>query len=159
MSIEIRRAGFSDISDMSEVVDSAWRKNYRDIFSDEVIERYTGKHRRDSFIGLITNGTDIRVLSVDGRITALCAFRALENEHGCAEIMLMYVHSDRQRQGLGGRLLSHILSELREAGYTRAVLDTAEKNEGARRFYEKQGFTPQKQYTNGISYVTYGKKL
>lgn len=159
MDIEIRRADFSDIEEMSVIVDSAWRVNYRDIFPDDVIDRYTGKHRRESFARLINSGTDIRILTVDGRITALCAFQPLENERGLAEIILMYVDPNEQRRGYGEMLLSNMLKTLRGGGYSFVTLDTAEKNEGARRFYEKRGFVLKNQYENGISYVTYGKKL
>ncbi len=152
---EIRPAAFSDIEGMSVVVDSAWRENYRGIFTPEIIEKFTGQHRRDSFKRLLERGVDIRVLTVDGEIAALCAFQQSDSLPDCAEIILLYVHPKHQRQGYGGRLLSYVLEKLRQGGFTSAVLDTAEKNEGARRFYEKQGFTLQKQYENGISYVTY----
>ncbi len=159
MDIEIRPAAFSDIEGMSIVVDSAWRENYRDIFTAEIIDKFTGRHRRESFTTLLERGEDILVLTMDGEIAAVCAFQRTDVLPDCAEIILMYVHPKHQRQGYGERLLSYVLDELRRSGYLRAVLDTAEKNEGARRFYEKLGFTMQKQYENGISYVTYMIKL
>ncbi len=155
MDIEIRPAAFSDIEGMSVVVDSAWRENYRDIFTADIIDKFTGRHRRESFKSLLDHGVDILVLTADGEVAALCAFQRSDALPDCAEIILMYVHPNYQRKGLGWRLLSHVLNELRRGGYLCAVLDTAEKNEGARRFYEKFGFTLQKQYENGISYVTY----
>lgn len=155
MDINIRPAALSDIEGMSIVVDSAWRENYRDIFTPEIIDKFTGQHRRESFKKLLERGVDILVLTVNGEVAALCSFQRTDALPDCAEIILMYVHPKYQRQGIGGRLLSHVLNELLRGGYARAVLDTAEKNEGARRFYEKIGFTLQKQYENGISYVTY----
>ncbi len=159
MRIDIRPAVLTDIEGMSVVVDSAWRENYRGIFTPEIIDKLTGQHRRDSFKRLLERGVDIRVLTLDGEIAALCAFQRSGALPDCAEIILMYVHPNHQRQGYGGRLLSYVLEELRRDGFTSAVLDTAEKNESARRFYEKQGFTLQKQYENGISYVTYMVEL
>ncbi len=159
MNVEIRPAAFSDIEGMSIVVDSAWRENYRDIFTAEIIDKFTGRHRRESFTTLLERGEDILVLTMDGEIAAVCAFQRTDVLPDCAEIILMYVHPKHQRQGYGERLLSYVLDELRRSGYLRAVLDTAEKNEGARRFYEKFGFILQKQYENGISYVTYMIKL
>lgn len=155
MNVEIRPAAFSDIEGMSIVVDSAWRENYRDIFTADIIEKFTGLHRRESFKGLLERGVDILVLTVDGEVAAVCSFQRTDALPDCAEIILMYVHPKYQLKGLGGRLLSHVLNGLRRGGFVRAVLDTAEKNEGARRFYEKLGFTLQKQYENGISYITY----
>lgn len=155
MNIEIRHAELSDVESMSVVVDSAWRENYREIFPDEVIAKYTGEHRRESFIVLLSRGVDIFVLTADGEVAALCAFQQTVALPDCAEIMLMYVHPDYQRKGLGGRLLNFTLNELRFMGFVRAVLDTAEKNEGARRFYEKFGFTEQKSFEDLVTYVTY----
>lgn len=159
MNIEIRRAKHSDIEGMSVVVDSAWRENYRDIFTDDVIDKFTGEHRRESFKGLIGRGVDIFVMTADGEIAALCAFQQTVILPDCAEIMLMYVHPKFQRRGFGGRLLMYSLNEMRLCGFVRAVLDTAKDNEGARLFYEKYGFTLQKEFTDGISYVAYMVEL
>lgn len=159
MNIEIRRANSSDIEGMSVVVDSAWRENYRDIFTSDIIDKFTGEHRRESFHLLLDRGVDIFVLTADGEIAALCAFQQTVILPDCAEIMLMYVHPKFQRRGYGGRLLMYSLNEMRLSGFVRAVLDTAKKNEGARLFYENYGFTLQKEFTDGISYVSYMVEL
>lgn len=159
MNIEIRRAELSDIEGMSMVVDSAWRENYRDIFTADIIDKFTGEHRRESFKGLLDRGVDIFVLTSDGEIAALCAFQQTVILPDCAEIMLMYVHPKFQRRGFGGRLLTYSLNEMRLCGFVRSVLDTAKKNEGARLFYEKHGFILQKEFTDGISYVAYMVEL
>lgn len=159
MNIEIRHADHSDIEGMSVVVDSAWRENYRDIFTPDIIDNFTGEHRRKSFNELLDRGVEIYVLTADGEIAALCAFQQTVILPDCAEIMLMYVHPKFQRKGLGGRLLMYSLNEMRLCGFVRVVLDTAKKNEGARLFYEKYGFTLQKEFTDGISYITYMVEL
>lgn len=159
MNIEIRRADPSDIEGMSVVVDSAWRENYRDIFTADIIDEFTGDHRRKSFKELLDRGVDIFVLTADGEIAALCAFQQTVILPDCAEIMLLYVHPDFQRRGYGGRLLMYSLNEMRLCGFVRVVLDTAKKNENARSFYEKYGFTLQKEFTDGISYVSYMVEL
>lgn len=159
MNIEIRRAKSSDIEEMSVVVDSAWRENYREIFTAEVIDRFTGEHRRESFKGLLERGVDIFVLTADGRVSALCAYQTTVALPDCAEVMLLYVHPDHQRHGFGGRLFSYVMNELRRGGFVRVLLDTAEKNEGARQFYEKHGFVLEKRFENGINYVTYLRNL
>lgn len=159
MNIEVRRAEFSDIEGMSVVVDSAWRENYRDIFTADIIDKFTGEHRRESFKGLLQRGVDIFVLIADGEIAALCAFQQTVILPDCAEIMLMYVHPKFQRRGFGGRLLMYSLNEMRLCGFVRAVLDTAKENKGARLFYEKFGFMLQREFTDGISYVAYMVEL
>lgn len=143
MKICIRPAEMSDVEEMSVVVDSAWCENYKDIFSAEQISEYTGESRRKSFTNLLNGGKYVFVLQYDDVIAAVCAVQDSDDDlfKGYAEIMLMYVHPKFQHQGLGSRILLHTLGEMRSRGYSHAVLDTAEKNVYARRFYEKLGFT------------------
>lgn len=156
MRIDIRTADFSDIEGMSEVVDSAWRVNYRDIFDEETIAAFTGEHRRNSFAKLLESKADIFVLTVDMKITAVCTAVKYEGikSANIAEILLLYVRPELQRTGQGRKLLSHTLRKMREKGYEGAVLSTAEKNMPAREFYRKFGFAEIKtREYNGVAYI------
>lgn len=146
MRIDIRPAALSDVEGMSRVLDKAWRESYKDIFSAERIAAYTGEYRRRSFTELIESGRDVFVLLADGEVIAVCAARTCAEKpfEGYAEIMLLYVLPEWQRKGMGKKLLSHTLRKMRGKGYKSAVLDTAEQNAPARRFYEKFGFTERK---------------
>lgn len=161
----IRTAFMSDVEEMSAVVDCAWQENYKDIFSPEQIAAYTGEKRRKSFVYLLNNGKDIFVLQRGDKITAVCAAQTCREKpfEGYAEIMLLYVHPKLQHQGLGSRLLLYVLDEMRKKGYTHAVLDTAEKNINARRFYEKHGFSEHKtdeiRKFDDVTRITYTVKL
>ena len=56
------------------------------------------------------------------------------------EILRLYTHPRGQGRGAGRALLERALEALREAGRTQAWLNTEERNEGARRFYESNGW-------------------
>jgi len=56
------------------------------------------------------------------------------------EILRLYTHPRAQGQGMGRALLDRALDALRQAGRTQAWLNTEERNEGARRFYERHGW-------------------
>lgn len=146
MRIDIRPAVLGDVEGMSQVIDKAWRENYKDIFSAEQIAAYTGGYRRESFTKLINGGKDVFVLLCDGEVIAVCAAQTCEEKpfEGYAEIMLLYVLPEWQHKGMGRKLLSHTLRKMRGKGYKSAVLDTAEKNVSARKFYERFGFTERK---------------
>ncbi len=146
MRIDIRPAVLSDVEGMSQVLDKAWHENYKDIFSEEQIAAYTGSYRRESFTRLINGGKDVFVLLCDGEITAVCAAQTCEEKpfEGYVEIMLLYVLPEWQHKGMGKKLLSHTLRKMRGKGYKSAVLDTAENNLNARKFYEKFGFTERR---------------
>lgn len=53
----------------------------------------------------------------------------------------LYVLPAHQGSGLGSRLHDHALERLRALGHAEAKLWTLEGNEGARRFYERRGWT------------------
>ena len=160
MRIDIRPAEISDIEDMSRVVDSCWRENFKDIFTLEQIERYTGEPRRSSFRKLLSDGKFIYILLIDGIISAVCAGESCEEKlfRDCVKVILLYVAPEKQRNGNGKKLLMYSLREFRKKGFKCAVLETAELNENARKFYEKFGFSEQKSAARefeGIKYVTY----
>lgn len=159
MRIDIRPAAIPDVEGMSRVLDKCWRENFAEIFSPAQIERYTGEYRRRSFTKLIVDGKYIYVLLVDGEISAVCASEFCEEKpfYASAKILMLYVLPEKQRKGHGKKLLMHTLREMRKKGFKSAVLETAESN-GARKFYEKFGFSEQKlaaRNYDGVDYVTY----
>jgi ribosomal protein S18 acetylase RimI-like enzyme len=66
------------------------------------------------------------------------AFVAWDDSSG--EILRLYTHPRAWRCGAGQALLDRALDALRAAGLTQAWLKTDERNEGARRFYERLGW-------------------
>ena len=68
------------------------------------------------------------------------AFVAWDDSTG--EIRRLYTHPRAWGRGAGRALLDRALAALREAGVERAWLHTEERNEGARRFYERLGWRP-----------------
>jgi ribosomal protein S18 acetylase RimI-like enzyme len=56
------------------------------------------------------------------------------------EVLRLYTHPRGAGRGAGRALLDRAVEELRAAGRTQAWLNTEERNEGARRFYERNGW-------------------
>lgn len=93
---------------------------------------------------------------VDRVPIAFCATRERNTKPfiGYAYIKDLYVLPEWQHKGYGRKLLMHTLRTMRGKGFLNAMLDTAEDNAGARRFYERFGF--EKRNIGGSSgYVTY----
>jgi len=63
------------------------------------------------------------------------------NEPGRAHLHHLMVSRDARGTGLGSRLLGASMSSARLHGADRYTLKVARANEGARRFYERHGFT------------------
>lgn len=58
-----------------------------------------------------------------------------------AELLTLAVEPDQRRQGVGRALVTAFLAESRARGATRAFLEVAEGNAGARALYAGLGFT------------------
>ena len=76
------------------------------------------------------------LVAVDGE--GVLAFVAWDTETG--EISRLYAHPRGWGRGAGRALLERALDALRAAGCAQAWLNTEERNEGARRFYEQLGW-------------------
>ena len=98
---------------------------------------------------------NVFVWTVDGIPTAFCTVRERNTKPflGYAYIKDLYVLPERQGRGIGKKLLTHTLAQMREKGFLHAVLECAEDNSGARRFYERFGFGREVGGLNG--YITY----
>jgi ribosomal protein S18 acetylase RimI-like enzyme len=64
-----------------------------------------------------------------------------------AEMKRLYVRSESRGEQLGRRLVEHICSEARIAGYSKIWLDTLPTMASAQRLYESLGFVAIKPYT------------
>jgi GNAT superfamily N-acetyltransferase len=81
---------------------------------------------------------------------------------GAVYLWQMFVRRDWQGSGLGGALLDRLLEEARRRGYERVVLWTPAGAAQARRFYEREGFTPTGEEDPdskfGLPLVQYGRQ-
>jgi ribosomal-protein-alanine N-acetyltransferase len=71
----------------------------------------------------------------------LCGFVVFTQVAELCEIQGIGVAIERQRAGLGGRLLEAALVEAVRAGAQRCLLEVRESNHAARAFYAGRGFT------------------
>lgn len=88
------------------------------------------------------NAPDVTFWSIwdDERLAGCGALKELDAEHG--EIKSMRTHADHLRKGVGATMLMHIISEGRERGYRRLILETGstEAFVPALAMYEAHGF-------------------
>lgn len=83
------------------------------------------------------------VLERDGRILGGGGFGRLkgsESDEAICELRKMYFRHELRGLGWGRRLLTHLLSAMRDAGYRRCYLETTSWMDVARALYEKAGF-------------------
>lgn len=70
---------------------------------------------------------------------------------GFAAIGNMYTHPTQRGQGYAGAILAAIVDTLRAGGVHTIVLNVDQRNVGARRLYEKHGFSVHCPYLEGIA--------
>lgn len=135
MRIDIRTAIYPDAEKLALIKELA---KHGETASSASLERETAY-----ITGLIDERHTIFVLLWDREPTAFCAARECSRKPfaGYALISDLYVLPERQGRGNGRKLLSHMLRKLRSDGYKSAVLETAEGNTSAQRFYERFGFS------------------
>jgi len=69
-----------------------------------------------------------------------------------ADLLNIGIHPDYKRQGFGKTLITHLLTELKQAAVNALILEVRVENHIAINFYQKQGFegvgTREKYYSN-----------
>ncbi len=78
----------------------------------------------------------------DGVLAAVAYYQPLAATDGTWELLMIGVHRDRHRQGLGARLLHHVEDDLRTRGQRLLLLQTSADPAftGARAFYAALGY-------------------
>ena len=84
------------------------------------------------------------VLKVDDDFIAASSIAPAREEKmsGWGELISIYVLPQYFNQGYGKKLLEFVVGKLRKRGYDNIYLWVLEENQGARRFYERNGFSP-----------------
>ena len=72
-------------------------------------------------------------------------------ENNTCEIKRMYVLPDQRGKGLGKALLTRLIAEAKDVGYTRILLDSACYMKSAHALYRSMGFTEIEYYAEGES--------
>jgi len=101
---------------------------HRDVDLERVVEEYLGT---DGEFLVAEDGDDI---------VAMGGFQPDGDDDDAAVIRRMRVRPDRQREGLGSRVLAELEARAAEAGFERLRLDTSTDLTAAMRFYEAHGY-------------------
>lgn len=96
----------------------------------------------DDTLGLPWGWVRLRLTVVGLACQPFLSFMA---RHGASEwyITAISVKSEARGQGVGSALMGDAVERARAAGMTSVTLDVDEKNSGARRLYEREGFVVQ----------------
>lgn len=135
----IRQANNHDISRIAEIIVFGKRVAYRSIFENDevsfnelqVVSLYEEYQKNpDTLEGMY--------LYDDGIIKGV--IKAHSKNEKIVEITDFYVEPFFVGQGIGTRLLEHLIQQVRKKGFQKIILWVIRDNEKARKFYERNGF-------------------
>jgi diamine N-acetyltransferase len=141
----IRRAVKSDARALSELAIETYANAFGHSFSAGDLAAEVHANLTEACFARYIDDDIVLIGEVDGRVVGYVQFGAVGTLVEAAsaedrEVRRVYVHPDRQRQGIGKRLMDAALGhpELRCA--RDVYLDVWERNHGALRFYSGYGF-------------------
>ena len=137
----IRKVKYEDIEQIVDIDIKDWKIMYRGIIDDNIlknldrnkkIEKYKKRYETEKIIVAENNETVLGFCWYDDNI---------ENEKNGAdsEIVAIYVDCDNLGNGIGKKMMEYVMKELKNEGKRKMILWCLEKNENARKFYEKMG--------------------
>ena len=140
----IRRAGEADALDVSRIRVRSWQWAYRGLMADSVLDGLSVEDGLESWRrGLAREDRWTWIAECDG---IPCGFAATgpttdaSASTGTAEIYAVYLEPARVGTGVGRELFGAAVQNLRDVGFSRALLWVLESNVRARRFYEVAGW-------------------
>lgn len=144
MSTAIRKAEIEDCRDLGRIHSESWKAAYKGIISDSFLDKITAESREKRFADAMARGNERNFVAVcENKVVGfICIGKCRDDDLDDAfgEIWGIYLHPAYWNQGIGSRLMQFGLDCLKDEWYERVSLWVLEKNERARRFYEKFGF-------------------
>lgn len=141
-NINIRKAIYSDCSNLSKLKREIWETTYRGIFPDEKIDNYDYEKNQKRFKGFIDNEKqELYVVENNNELVGYTEFgepfRPFEDYE--QEIGLFYIRKDYQRRGIGKKLFNLALDYIRGTGVSKFFISCHKYNTNAQEFYKKMG--------------------
>ena len=150
-SPEFRLATTADTARIAEIHVAAWRATYVGLIDKAALDDRTVEKRmrqwKEVLEGRAWVDHAVHVVEVDDVVKGFSQVGPSDDKDAHLEptlhVYALYLDPAERGRGLGAALLDYVLEWGAEAGYTLATLYVLEKNDGARRFYERLGWQPE----------------
>jgi len=145
-----RRAEVADLSKVESVARATWPVAYAGIIPAAIQRRLLDRwYSRESLSDAIaTQGSSFFVAEAGGDVIGFAQFVRRSAES--VELTRIYVLPDRQRSGIGQRLLDAGLTEFAAEGLTNLTVEVERDNVQGRRFYERAGFAGPREVARDV---------
>lgn len=144
----IRRAVPADAAAIASISVRGWQTAYRGLLPDAYLDSLSVAQRRSAWHHYLVRelaGYRMWVLEEGSRVVGFTRTGpCFDPDAGprAGQIFGLYVDPDRLRAGLGRRLLTHALDDLRARGFRQAIVWAFEGNERAARLFAAAGSRP-----------------
>jgi ribosomal protein S18 acetylase RimI-like enzyme len=131
-----------DVDGIVAVFLACWRRAYRGVLDDAVIDRWDASSARRLWAANLTEASAGRVMVVrrEGDVVGVVRYGPDPDHAHVGAVHSLYVHPDAGRAGIGRRLLGAAEAELAADGCARARLWVFAANEAAIAFYRHAGW-------------------
>lgn len=141
----MRLAKEGDARAIAAIHVASWQKIYRGHIPDVTLDNLSISERElQQWHALINNKVNIWLIEKNNDIVgsvSICPSRDTDTDpNTCGEISAIYLNPKVWHQGLGKKLCSRALTELKNMGFSEVILWVLQENELARKFYERMGF-------------------
>jgi len=145
VTLRIREAEPKDAEAVAGVHVRSWQAAYRGQLTDDYLDGLSVDERVEQHRGALETPGEHRtwVAEEDGRVVGFAVTGPSQDadaDDRTGELYAVYVDPDRFGTGIGKRLTDHAIADLRERGFRTATLWVLQTNDGARRFYEREGW-------------------
>ena len=140
-NILIRKAKYEDIEQIVDINIEDWKKVYRGIIDDVILDNLNRKEKIEKWKKHY-NLENVIVVEQDEEILGYCRYddnAVYQNTDIDSEIMAIYVRYNKIACGIGEKLVKYVMNDLKNKNKSKMVIWCLQKNENARRFYEKMG--------------------
>ena len=140
-AVSIQSASPEHLPEISALAAVIWHAHYPGIIPLEQVDYMLARMydvevmRKEMDSGIVYDR-----LLVTGELTGFASYGPNSNS-GELKLHKLYVHPERQRQGLGTLLLNHVEATARQRAFTHLVLAVNKRNQQAIAAYLKHGFT------------------
>lgn len=165
MNIEIREARLGDEKCFARIQTESWKAAFRHILTPEELAQCTQLEAAEEMYRRVLAGGKIHLALelVEGEPHCIAAWGMNRCNQGTHTAELICIHSlpNHWHQGYGSQMMTHVLENMTEEGFSKVILWVFEENQQARRFYEKHGFssTPALNLSHGAWERMYQKQL
>ncbi|MFB4161391.1 GNAT family N-acetyltransferase [Geomicrobium sp. JSM 1781026] len=141
--MHIQRATIDDVPGIIRVCTKGYWATYRELVSDEYIERICNEFYNEERVTSEVTSIDERwvgyiVAIEDGQVIGAGGGGMLSANR--SEVYVLYLDPDRRNEGIGSKILAEITAQQMNLGATEQWVSVQEGNQKGIPFYEAKGF-------------------